>query len=236
MSLFFEKEVAALREQGVELVNLTNEEIVELVRATDKMANPFDQVNLDAVGFPLKVCDGVVFWRLSVGACVWLEEYARRWWDDRPKAYFWALVYALIHGRERGAFDGMLEEDSAFEAIKGEAVRLAANEEEVAEAVNKSIKFDNHPEYRDRQIPIGTDWAKIVQRVESQTGIPADVWNWQKSADYVLAVYNDLRFFAEQYGGGGFKAQRMKNELDHATNRVARIRAAIIQRVKGAAQ
>lgn len=235
MGFYFQKELAALREQGVELSDLTAEEIVELVHATDELENPFTEVNLDAIGFPIRVCEGIVFWRPSVGACVWLEEYARKWWDERPKAYFWALVYALIHGRERSAFDGLTDEDAAFDRIKTEALRLAVHEDELAEKVNAAITFKNHARGNEREVPTGTDWQKILARVESQTGISGDVWCWGKSADYVLAVWNDLRFFAENYGGSGMKAQRMKNELDHATNRVARIRAAIIQRVKGAA-
>lgn len=237
MGLYFDKEIDTLAEHGVNREDLTNEELVELVHVTDELANPFDQVNIDAIGFPIPVCDGVVFWRLSVGACVWLEEYARVWWDDRPKAYFWALVYALIHGRERGAFDAMLDEESAFERIKAEAIRLAVHEDELSAKVDDAIHFRHHPAgVRDpREIPTGTDWQKIVARVESQTGISGDEWCWKKSADYVLSVWCDLRFFAENYGGSGMKAQRMKSELDHVTNKVARLRAAIVQRVKGGA-
>ena len=46
---------------GVGLADLTAEEAVALVRACERVADPFREVNADAAGMPVRVADGVWF-------------------------------------------------------------------------------------------------------------------------------------------------------------------------------
>lgn len=236
--LLFNHEIDNLRSAGVELSDLTGEEIVALVRAVDRLRSPFSNVNADICGMPIEVrgCD-VVLWKLTVGATVWLNEYAKKWWLDRGmrKAYFWAMVYALANARKPDAFVGLTKEQEAHEKIQALGLRLCVHEQEIADAVEIALEVresqpktgnPNVPEAPDQQ----TDWATVIARIEGQSGIPAEKWCWQRSADYVLRVHEDLKRFAELAAGG--KPDRMRDENDMATSDLAKLRAAIVERVK----
>lgn len=230
----FNHEVALLRERGVTLNDLKGEEVVALVNAVERLRKPFTDVNLDVCGFPIEVKGGVKLWKLTVGATVWLAEYAEKWWLDegKQKAYFWAMVYACVHSREQGVFP--TNEEEAFRLIRDMAVGLASYEEDLVEGVNKCLvvrksKAPSLNKNKAPQLDTQPDWATVVARLEGQTGIPADQWCWNRSADYALRVHEDLKHFAEQCAG---HSSRMMDEVDEATRRLARMRAEIINRVE----
>lgn len=231
MNLHFKAELANLKAAGVQLSDMTADEIAALVRATDKLADPFGEVNADAVGMPVKAAENVVFWRFTIGAAVWYEEYARKWWDGRPEAMFWATVYALRHGREQNAFVNLTREDEAFKAIENEGLQLCVSREELEKAVDKALNFGRERRQKEQQdTESGIDWAAIIARLETQTGLSSEYWCWKHSADYALRAYYDLRYFAEVYAGGR-RAKQMTSELDHAANALARLRCSIVERV-----
>lgn len=233
----FEKELSNLRQVGVELTDLKGAEIVALVKAVEKLRNPFTGINLDVIGVPVQV-GGANLWKLSVGATVWLAEYAKKWWLDRgmQKAYFWALVYACIHSREKGAFATLTEQTAAHDRITEDALKLAAYEEELVEAVNRCLETrEAKPRsLNERKSEIEkpkqqVDWGTVIARLEGQTGIPAEEWCWNRSADYALRVHEDLKRFADIVGGRD--TERMRDEADMATSDLARLRSAIRSRV-----
>lgn len=231
MSLRLKSELANLKAKGIMPNDLTPDELEALVHAVDRVRNPFTEVNIDALGLPLYYQNGVRLWPLTIGSCVWLEEFARKWWADRPKAYFWAVVYCLMHGREPDAFNGMRVEAEAFQRIKEDALKLAVCEVEITEAVDTALNFKRPP--RKKNTPkdeTGIDWAGIIETLEGQSGIPADKWIWQRSADYVVRAYHELSQFASRTGGA--KAARMKDELDYALNHLAEVRSGIVTRIE----
>lgn len=230
MSYRFRAEINELKQHGIGVADLLPDEIVALVHAVDRVTNPFTEVNLDALGMPLYDKNGVRLWPLTIGACVWLEEYARKWWNDRPKAYFWAVVYCLQKGREANAFDNMLVEAEAYEAIKQSSLKLCVCENEITEAVDTALNFKRPARRKGESVESGTDWASIVCALEAKTGIEAEKWLWRKSADYAVRAYAQLRKFAEMEGGK--RGQRMKDELDHAINQLAAVRCSIVERIK----
>ena len=242
MGLYFDKELAELRAQGVGLGDLTNDEVVALVRATDRLRNPFSNVNLELCGQPRQVAPGVVLWPFTIGASVWMDEYARRWWVDErgnhAKAFFWATVYALAHGREPGAFSRLTDEPTAYEAIRAFALEIHATEDELTEAVDDCLGISRHEDdARKRKASnlqqkpeSGEDWAEVIRVLEVRTGIPAERWIWSRGRDYVVAAFREAQRVVTAFGEA--KMPRMKNELDHALNEIAHIRAAIVARVK----
>ena len=74
------------------------------------------------------------------------------------------------------------------------------------------------------------DWAAMIRRLETQSGIKADEWLWGKSADYAVKAYLDLNYFANVYSGG--KPERMRDELDKAQEALNRIAVRVMRRVK----
>lgn len=231
MSLRLKTELANFKAKGITPNDLTPDELEALVHAVDRVRNPFTEVNLDALGLPLYDHNGIRLWPLTIGACVWLEEFARKWWGDRPKAYFWAVVYCLMHGREPDAFAAMRVETEAFHRIKEDALKLAVCEVEITEAVDTALNFKRPP--RKKTTPkdeTGIDWASIIETLEGQSGIPAEKWIWQRSADYVVRAYHELSQFASRTGGQ--KATRMKDELDYALNQLAEVRSSILMRIE----
>ena len=236
----FEKEITNLKQVGVEITDLSGAEIVALVKAVEKLRNPFSGVNLDVVGAPITV-GGVTLWKLTVGATVWLAEFARNWWlyRGKEKAYFWALVYACVNARRKGAFIALTDEKTAHEEITKMALKMAVYEDELAKAVNDCLevreatapKLNKGKEPEDKP-EIQTDWASIIARLEGQTGIPADEWCWNRSADYALRVHEDLQRFAK--AAVGEKVAEMRDEADMATSALAKLRSQIKARVEKA--
>lgn len=233
MSLIFQAELDKLASQGVALHDMTPGEVEALVHACDRMASPFSDVNADAVGIPIRA-GGVYFWRLTIGATLWLDEYARRWWDDKPRRYEWALVYASIHARDKGAFSALTDEAVAEEAVKKQALELVVNSEEVIEALYRVLGISGDPDMEERRGPPRptpqTNWAEVLARLESQSGIPNAVWAWERSSDYALKCYVDMTHFAAATGGA--RLPRMKDERDRATTALARLTARIVARVR----
>ena len=119
------------------------------------------------------------------------------------------------------------------------ALKMAVYEDELAKAVNDCLevreatapKLNKGKEPEDKP-EIQTDWASIIARLEGQTGIPADEWCWNRSADYALRVHEDLQRFAK--AAAGEKVAEMRDEADMATSALAKLRSQIKARVEKA--
>lgn len=226
MSVRLESEIAKLKSAGVSLADLTADEVAELVRACDRCDNPFGAVNAEAAGFPVKVRDGVSLWRLTAGAIVWLDEYAARWWGEDTAAYKWATVYAMRHARESGAFLPLTDEAEAYRAIRADLLTLNCTEEEIDAAL---ARFNDDGGDKRRPPVTAPDWRALAAMVEARTGIKAEEWIWGRAALSLADSYNRLCQFAAAEGGA--KPPRMKDELDKAIIRLARVVAGILARV-----
>ena len=235
MSNRFKAEVHSLSQKGITFADFLPEEVEDYLNAIRDCDKPFSGVNAELVGIPIKVCDGVYFWKLTIGASVWLDQFAKPWWLDKGqrKAYFWAIVYALIHGRDKGAFTEMTDEQTAYERIKADALKLVIQEDEITEAVEYALGLSNEEpkdNQRDRE-KAQQNWAEVISRLEAQSGIKADDWVWGRSLDYTKRAYIDLSRMAQAAGRGGVGTARMLDELDRATNRLALVKARIVGRI-----
>lgn len=218
-------------QRGISIADFTADELAEFVAAADRVANPFADVNADAVGLPVKVCEGVYFWRLTVGASVWLDTYAEKWWPTTSERYRLALVYALVHAREKEAFLELDTEKKAAKAIRATMAKIMATPKEIYLALDivLGLKVDAR-EKKSEIAAAAKDWAAMIRRLETQSGIKADEWLWGKSANYAIKAYLDLHTFARAYSG--CKPERMRDELDAAQEALNRIAVKVMRRVK----
>ncbi len=226
---------------GVDASALTPDETFELVECVRRIENPFAEVNADAVGFPVKVCEGLYLWRLSAGASAWLDEFAARWWGDarHDRQYFWAVCYALANARRREAFAALDTPEAAHRAIRAFVLKCPATEREMADAVDRALGRAPDPDDpksgRAPSAEGGVDWSRLVARLEGQSGIRAEEWLWGRSASYTIRAYNDLAAFARRYGmATGGNSERMTDLLDEAFNHLARVKARIGRRLSAA--
>ena len=228
--LYFAKAIDDLAgRMGVKLADMTAGEVFALARASERAADPFRGVNADLAGMPVKVCQGVYFWKLTVGASVWLDECVEPIWGEMSDRYRAALVYALINARDPGAFRGLETEAAIEKAVKRACLGISATPAEVNAALDKVLGIRVDAGGGDVSAS-ATDWSRICRRLETQTGIPAEDWIWKHSADYLVKSYNDLHEFAQAMGGGG-QAAHMRDELDAATEDLQKLKVKIMRRV-----
>lgn len=235
MSKILEKEINELKSVGVTFADLTADEIERVVKACERMSRPFSSVNADAVGFPVKVGGTMELFKLTIGATCWLDEFAGKWWSVDSKRYFWAMVYAMAHARDPEAFLKLTDETVATAAIREMALGASVTEGELMTAIDAVLgdqreTSGNAP----TRAPTQPDWASIVQELETATGLPCDVWVWRRSLDWVIGCYATHHNYIRAVRGE--RAVRMKDDLDRATNALARVRCDILKRVKGANQ
>ena len=235
MNLLFEKEVAELNQRGIGIAELTPDEIAELVHACDRMQNPYRDANLEAVGMPVVLSDGTTLFNLTIGATVWLDEYAGKWWSAKSKSYFWAMVYALANGRNRDAFTTLTDRDVAKSAIVKMALNTHVTEEELLQGIERAVhKRETGTGKHLQGTGQGSDWGEILRTLEATTGIPCEHWVWNRSADWCVQTYHRQNQFAEAMKGRSLP--RMKDELDAATNNLAQVRFSILHRLGKDAQ
>lgn len=237
MATRLQSELQDLEERyAVKVGDMTADEIERLVLACRRVESPFSNVNVEVVGAPVRVCRGVYGWPLTVGAFVWLDEFARRWWPD-GLMFEWAQVYAMIHGRDKGAFERLTDKAEARKAILKTALRLVCHGGEVRAALAKCCHSDDDqcpepPKANGRvRADAQTNWVSLVARLEVQSGIPADEWLWSRSFFQTMKAYEEMHAFAAAFAAGAEKS-RMLDELDAAINDLQRLKAAIGRRVE----
>jgi hypothetical protein len=142
---------------------------------------------------------------------------------------FWALAFACANGRTPGAFAGLLTQDAAFDAVKAFGIILACQRAEVEACVDFVLgkPSEKVPSSKDTARKLAqADWSRMIQFVEMQSGIPADVWLWGKSANYTLQSYTRQHETLIALAGG--KADKAPiDALNNALTELAKIKKAI---------
>lgn len=231
-SLIFAAALADMRvRMGVEIADMTPDEIRELVHACDREANPFRGIDVDLAGIPVRLCDGVWLWKLTIGASIWLDEHAEPILG-RGEKYKLAMVYAMINSRDPSAFDGLDDESSILAAVKRELKGVAATAEEINAALDVALGVRPAPPRDVTSDGAAADWASICARLETQTGIPARTWIWEHSSAYALKCYHDLHDFAAAYSSNRRIGRRVQDDLDLAVQARQALKVEISRRVK----
>ena len=236
MNLRLQQELNDLRARFGSLDRLTADELEELVDCCRRADHPFAEKAKALLDAPAATLRGVPFYPLTVGASIWLDEYAEKWWGDDNNRYFWALVYALVHARARAAFACLTSEDSARRAIRRMALHFVFSRRALEEAVDKALGRSGNdapdtrePDAAEREAAM-TDWSAMVARLEVESGIVRDDWLWGRSAEYTVRAYHELHVFAARASGGDDR-RRMFDELDRAINALARLKKRIKERL-----
>ena len=245
--MHFAKALAALEAAGVSRDALKPGELYSLAHAAARCANPFSEVNAELADRPIFVCLGVWLWPPTAGALIWLTEFAAKWWKGDSLRFHWAHVYALIHAREPEAFARLTDRWAAWRAVARCALRLAVHGRELAAAIRKAYgEEDDSLELGAKSLELkaqssntnaqcATDFARIVARLEVESGIPRITWLWGRSLLYVYTAYAEMRSFAAACAGKGGEG-RMNDELDEALTNLAKVKAGIVRRVRSAAE
>ena len=231
--MHFAKALQQLRKGGVEPGDCTPDELYALAEAARRCADPFREVNADAAGFPVRVCEGVWFWKLTIGASVWLDEVEKMLGGGTSPRYRLAMIHALVHSREPEAFAGLDTEEKVMRAVRATMRTIHATPEEVNRAIDVvlGVRANARPR-RAEASAAAADWASLCARLESQTGIPAQEWLWKRSGAYAILVYNDLHEFARAYSARAGGGDHLQDELDDAMTALRLAAAAIEKRVK----
>lgn len=230
--MHFAKALAGLKKSGVGLADITPDELYGLADAARRCADPFREVNADAAGFPVRVCEGVYFWKLTIGASVWLDEIERLLGGGCSPEYRLALIHALVHSREPKAFAGLDTEQKVMKAVRATMRTIHATPEEVDSALDVALGVRRNAKPRIADSGAAIDWSALCARLETQTGIPASEWMWKRSGAYAILAYNDLHEFAGAYSGKK-SSRHLQDELDDAMCALRMEVAAIEKRVNG---
>ena len=230
-----EAELAGIRSRFGTIDGLTADEIVSLVDACRLADAPFGDSERELLDMPAAVVRGWEFRPLTIGASVWLDEYAAKWWGDDDNRYFWALVYALVHGHERAAFTMLTSEEAARRAIRRMALHFAFGRKALERAIDAALgRRDQKPEAGGDGSKGPINWSEIVAELEAGTGIRRDVWLWGRAEKYALHAYREMRRIVSARLGGGATGRRMLDALDHALQNLAEVKHAIKTRLESA--
>ena len=224
-------ELAGIRSRFGTIDGLTADEIAALVDACRRADSPFEDSHRELIGAPAAVVRGWEFRPLTIGAAVWLDEYAAKWWGDDSNRYFWALVYALVHGYERAAFTSLTSEVAARNAIRRMTLHFAFGRKALERAVDAALgrgTRKQEDEGADNGGPL--EWSSIVAELETATGIPRDEWLWGRSKRYTVWAYSKMCNQIAKRAGRG--ARRAFDALDRAIQHLAEIKHGIKQRIE----
>ena len=232
MGIRFKAELQNLADMGVEVSQMTADEIEALVMACRRVDNPFDELNADLTDDPVKVCKGIYLWPMTAGALIWLTEYAERWWPKGSYMHRWAQVYALRNARSADAFIRLTERKEARWAIVGCMLSMCCHRKELAAAVSRCYglrEFDCEEHSPSSRNPDqADDFAALAATLEVHSGIKAEHWLWGRSLRVARRSYYRMRNIANALGGG----KELEFELDDSLRNLAAVKAAIVKRVK----
>ena len=167
------------------------EDIIALYEACNRCDAPFQKSNLALIGAPVEV-GGVNLWPLTIGASIWLDEYAFKWWGKSNTLMHWALVFAFVKGYEQDVFIELITESKAHKAIKETCLQFACNEKELENAIDQ-LTHKKPITGKPETVTPNPDWERVISELELTSGIPADVWLWGKSASYTARTYLEHR-------------------------------------------
>ena len=217
---------------GLSLDDLTADEIAAFVDCCRRIDDPYAAANAE-LAEPCVRVGRVALHPLTIGASVWLDEYAAKWWGGRGRGrrYFWALAYAMVHANDPAAFEGAKTEAAAYRRIVATCLRFAFSVRALSAAMDRCLGDVRDPEpSRSDRAEGSLDWQRIVARLETHSGIPRDEWIWGRTARYCIRAYADIRRYARESGMGG--AERVRDELDEAVNALARLKKSIKRRIE----
>ena len=210
-------------------VEPTLEEAVWIVALCEKVLNPGIGARAELIGVPARCgASDEWLWPMTVGAGIWFRELACAWWDGDPDRQFWALAFAMAHGRDKAVLAACRTREASAGMIREWSLSLACTREEMEAAVDAVLPPAGRPERKQGAATEGAmDWARLVAELEVSSGIPADRWIWGVSRAHTMQAWHAARqVIAAQ---GGKSAEGGRSAADEALMDLAAAKDAIIK-------
>lgn len=216
-------------------VEPTIEESIWIVRLCERVLCPCIGERSDLCGIPVRVgISSVYLWPLTIGAAVWYQDYAAKWWEDSRERMTMALGFALACGRDKNQMrDASLGSESAAKLIRNWAATLTCTREELEAALDDVLPATKPKPQADRdKNPSSIDWEQIVGEIEAISGIPCDHWLWDISKEATLRAWHRARsVMIAQYGGSA--GTSVLDPLNVALQELAEAKSSIINAHNG---
>lgn len=205
----------------------TVEEAIWIVRLCERVLCPCEGERSDLCGIPVRAGVSEVFlWPLTIGAAVWYQDHAAKWWAGSYERMTMALGFALANGRDKALMrSASLGRESAEKAVKAWALTLTCTRPELEAAFDEVLppsKPSGEPN------PHKIDWEQIVGEIEAVTGIPCDHWLWDMSRDATLRAWHRSRSVLIARSGGSAGTSAL-DPLNVALQDLAEAKASIIK-------
>lgn len=174
-----------LRGLGIEP---TPDEIVWLHELGKRVADVMGEVDRDLLALPFRA-GNVLLYPITIAAEIWLDGVASRCLPETAE-YNNAMLYALAHGKQETAFDGLHDAPSIRAAVRTWLRTVTATRAELIHAASKALRLEDSVPNHDR--PGLTDdkvtWAEYLSRVQEEVGGDLKDWLWKTSACGVAAL------------------------------------------------
>ena len=209
-------------------VEPTLAESLWVVRLCDRVLSPNEGERADLCGMPARAgVSDVWLWPITIGASVWVQDYAQKWWGQDDERMYMAFCFALANGRKRDAMrEASLSPERAADLVGAWALGLNCTNEELHAAFN--IVVPGKPKGAKENTASKIDWDAVVGELEASTGIPADHWLWDVSKDATLRAFHRAKQVTIARAGGG-SAGDMLDPLTRALQELAEAKGAIIE-------
>lgn len=217
-------------------VEPTLEESIWIVSLCERVLCPCEGERSDLCGIPIRAGVSDVFlWPFTIGASVWYQDYAAKWWGAEVDRMNTALCYALANARDKDAIRSVaLSKESAEKTIKAWALSLNCTPQELCQAFDEAIPpVTPSDDRKGKDTPKKIDWESIVGEIEATTGIPADHWLWDVSKDATLRAWHRARSVLIARAGGSSSGSVL-DPLNVALQDLADAKTAIIKAHKEA--
>jgi len=209
-------------------VEPTLEESIWIVGLCDRILCPCEGERSDLCGMPIRVgVSSVYLWPFTIGAGVWYQDYAAKWWGKNSERMSLALGYALANARDKEAIRAVaVSKEAAESAIKAWALSITCTRQELEQAFEDAIPMPS-ANRKPSDTPKKIDWENIVGEIEAVTGIPADHWIWDVSRDATQRAWERSRSVLIARAGGSDSGSEL-DPLNVALQDLANAKTSII--------
>ena len=237
MSVRLRTILSDLKAKGITANDLTADELEMLVHAVDRANNPYRGLNARLVGKPVRVAGELYIWPVTLGAKIWLTEYAERWWKRGTMMHTWATVYALHHARDPEAFTCLETRGCARFAIMRTMLRFCVHEAELRDAIARCNGIHRLDAPRKAKAKTRPDeqvvgFSRFAAELEAGTGIAVKTWLWGKSLDETIDAWRTMKTLSRAAHGGKASGDDDADLNDALENLAAAISAIVTARVK----
>lgn len=189
---------SAIKELEQNKVTPTPDECVWLYMLCEQIVAP-TKYNIPCAVRPVIKIKDVTLFPLSLGASIWLDDFARKWWDGATNDGFlnkWidpnfdmdllSIAYAMAHSKKPEVFHELTEESHARLVIKTWAMKLSCSWKELKNAVlnfykpydTMEIQSPNEPQKTDDEPDAGM-WGRIICKLANEYKQLPEYFMWQ---------------------------------------------------------